>query len=196
MTLALCQHHTSSAPGQSAVTTWQCGSGRGAAPQCVAGAREGSAGHALCRCWPTQGTSPRTRGRAGTLPCLPRVGLGLAWAAAVRGGTRGRPSGPRFGTRGIRALARGRRFPGSRGSPRSSSVFPFLQRFSAQPHGSSPVQGLRIRFSLGFLLHHFRYIPCVLQCRGGRFGRWKEGEVLHSPTSPPINRSSFLTSKT
>jgi hypothetical protein len=55
----LCQHHTSSAPGQSAVTTWQCGSGRGAAPQCVAGAREAT------RCAAVGRHRARRRARAG-----------------------------------------------------------------------------------------------------------------------------------
>jgi hypothetical protein len=47
-------------------------------------------------------------------------------------------------------------WPALGGSPR---FFLFLQRFSAQPHGSSQVQGPKDRFSPGFLLHRLRQLP-------------------------------------
>jgi hypothetical protein len=83
------------------------------------------------------------------------------------------------------------------GPPVACGFFLFLLWFSVPGSGSGPVRHPRAQFSPGFLLHRLRHLPLHATVPwGGRLHPRKEGEVLHSPKSPPLQiEAPFPTSR-
>jgi hypothetical protein len=140
---------------------------------------------------PTSRRRARPLARARARECPRR---GTWWAPTGCPGTRGawEPPPPRLDT-----WRRGRGRPQGRlHGPTGSADFSHFLHVSAMVR---PIQ-LRFRplepgFHPVFFSTALGTFPCMLQCYGKASCTSGKRGVLHSPKSPPINRSPFLTSK-